>query len=489
MLLSCYKLPQQEDYLLELQNNNYSQRTIYNYERDLSIFARFLVDRDDEFGDVGKRTITHYKGYLLRGEHIEVHECDKRIIEELLEDLDENFGTDEKSKNKSADEGLNKNSEVVDGDDESDTSETPLRKDSEGVSRSKGSKSGGKNSEVSEHMLIDLKNGNLSPEDVLGVPGSGSKNKNRGRTSSGRQGGLNARSVNRMLSALRSYLKWMIDFDMEVPIPPEAVSLIKTDRKKSQVPELNEIIDLIEAPTKFEKNERVAARNRAMLEVLFSTGMRISELINLNLEQINEEGKIFIMGKGRKERFVYLTPRASHYLNEYIKIREKPDKNSSDEDSAASDGDSDDSAGRGGTEKSYDKSISKRSKNGVGAPTPASNADKKGLNKRFLKGKNGNEAVFIPYRGGRNGSTNPRISTNYLQEKIAEYRRRLGIVVPISAHTLRHGFATYLAEGGANPAAIQVLLGHESLNTTTRYVHASDRFAEKTHRKRHPLKK
>ena len=57
-----------------------------------------------------------------------------------------------------------------------------------------------------------------------------------------------------------------------------------------------------------------------------------------------------------------------------------------------------------------------------------------------------------------------------------------------SAHALRHGFATYLAEAGANPAAIQILLGHESLDTTTRYVHASDRYAEETHHKFHPLK-
>jgi len=63
----------------------------------------------------------------------------------------------------------------------------------------------------------------------------------------------------------------------------------------------------------------------------------------------------------------------------------------------------------------------------------------------------------------------------------------LDINIPISAHTLRHGFATYLAENGANPAAIQILLGHESLDTTTRYIHASDKFAEKTHHEFHPL--
>jgi len=117
--------------------------------------------------------------------------------------------------------------------------------------------------------------------------------------------------------------------------------------------------------------------------------------------------------------------------------------------------------------------------NGVGTPTLSTA-------KFAPAGKN---ALFVPYRGGRDGHTRGRISPNYLQEKIAEYRRRLGIVVPTSAHSLRHGFATYLAENGANPAAIQVLLGHESLQTTTRYVHASDKFAESEHRGKHPLKR
>ena len=81
-----------------------------------------------------------------------------------------------------------------------------------------------------------------------------------------------------------------------------------------------------------------------------------------------------------------------------------------------------------------------------------------------------------------------RISPNYLQMKIKQYREILHINVPTSAHSLRHGFATYLAESGANPAAIQILLGHESLDTTTRYVHASDRYAQKTHHDFHPLR-
>jgi site-specific recombinase XerD len=111
----------------------------------------------------------------------------------------------------------------------------------------------------------------------------------------------------------------------------------------------------------------------------------------------------------------------------------------------------------------------------------------------YLKYRTDNlQALFIPYRG-RNAndkaSFRRRISPNYVQERLKFYREKLKIIVPVSPHSLRHGFATYLAESGANPAAIQILLGHESLDTTTRYVHASDRYAEKTHGKFHPLKK
>jgi len=235
---------------------------------------------------------------------------------------------------------------------------------------------------------------------------------------------LNAYSINRMLSVLRSYFKYLIEMDYESPLPPDVIKMIKTIKKKPQVAELNELIKLIEFPSEIEKDKRVALRNRAMLEVLFSTGMRISELINLKINQIDKSGKIFVLGKGKKERFVYLTPRAFKIINDYIKIR------------------TDDS--------SY---------------------------------------VFIPYRGLNSPLfKDKKISANYLQAKIKQYRELLGINVPTSAHSLRHGFATYLAEAGANPAAIQVLLGHESLDTTTRYVHASDLYAQKNQQKFHPLK-
>jgi site-specific recombinase XerD len=235
---------------------------------------------------------------------------------------------------------------------------------------------------------------------------------------------LDSRSINRMLSALRAYLRYLIDIDYPCPLPPEAVKLTKTGRKHPQVAELDDLVRLIEAPSSLESNIKTALRNRAMLEMLFATGMRISELCNLNRSQIDDTGRIFITGKGRKQRFVYLTPRAKQHMDAYLVTRQDD------------------------------------------CP-----------------------ALFIPYAGRNVAKSRKRISTNYLQDRIKRYREKLKINVPTSAHSLRHGFATYLAEEGANPAALQILLGHESLDTTTRYVHASDKYAEETHRKYHPLAK
>lgn len=234
---------------------------------------------------------------------------------------------------------------------------------------------------------------------------------------------LSSGSINRILSSTRRYLDYLIDMDYEVPIAPKTIKLLRGEKKHPQVAELEELVKLIEFPSEFEKNNMVALRNRALLETLFATGMRISELVNLQRNQIDKTGRIFITGKGKKERFVYLTPRAHEHINNYLKERH------------------DDFP-----------------------------------------------ALFIPMSGLNVREKDKTISKNYLQAKIKQYRELLGINVPTSAHSLRHGFATYLAESGANPAAIQILLGHESLDTTTRYVHASDKFAEKSHKKFHPLK-
>lgn len=301
---------------MHIQANNYSKETLYNYERDLETFERFLSQEMDDipFSDITKRTIEQFKAYLNSRD----------------------------------------------------------RKTAKGAAAQKELQSG---------------------------------------------------SINRTLTSLRRFLSYLIDMDTKTPIAPESIKLLRMEKKHPQVSELEELKRLIEAPMKFEKNKTVALRNRAALEMLFASGMRISELISIKRTQIDRTGRIFIQGKGKKQRFVYLTERAKGHIDNYLKNRV------------------DDSP--------------------------------------FL---------FIPKRGSNAMDKSKHISPNYLQMKIKKYRELLNINIPTSAHSLRHGFATYLAEQGANPAAIQILLGHESLETTTRYVHASDKYAEATHKKFHPLK-
>ena len=235
---------------------------------------------------------------------------------------------------------------------------------------------------------------------------------------------LTSGSINRTLSSIRGYLKYLIKMDYKSPIAPQAIELLRTEKKHPRVGEFEEIIKLIESPTRLEKNEVVAIRNRAMLETLFSTGLRISELLNIKINDIDKSGRIFIKGKGKKERFVYLTNRAQKHIKKYLEVR----------------------------------------------------------------GQSDSPHLFLPYRGKNVHQKAKKVSPNYLEERIKKYRELIGLNIPISAHGIRHAFATYLAESGASPVAIQILLGHESLDTTTRYVQASDRYAERIFRKYHPLK-
>lgn len=234
---------------------------------------------------------------------------------------------------------------------------------------------------------------------------------------------LSSLSINRILSSLRSYLKFLIKIGFRTPIDPSSIELVKTEQKIPRVGEFQDILKLIEAPSLIEKNEIVAIRNRAILETLFSTGVRISELLNIKISDIDKEGRIFIRGKGKKERFVYLTPRAQRWIRKYLKLR-----------------------------------------------------------------NDHSPYLFVPLRGKNASAREKKISANYIQEKIKMYREILSLNIPITPHGFRRAFATYLAERGANPNAIQILLGHESLHTTTRYVQSSHRYAQRIFKKYHPLK-
>jgi integrase/recombinase XerD len=404
LLKKVPKLPDQDGFLLYLQNNAYSKQTIYNYARDLCILAVYLYTNKISFEKMSKEDINNYKGYLREGRHLDA-----------LDEVREEFLTTE----------------------------------------------GEEIEQYREDFLEDVYRKVYGSLGILDKPQN-----SRSRS----KGGLDGKSINRMLSALRSYLRFRIDMDKDIPFPPDAVSLIKTEKRAKKVASKKDLIALIESPMEFEKDEKVAFRNRAMLEILFASGMRISELINMDLDQLNSDGKIYILGKGNKERAAFLTPRSMDWLNKYLKIRlEHAFTNRSKEEQPTElDRLTSDLEGSDGNRR-YLKLVESYRRN------------------RFLD-RFDSKSVFIPFSGPNVNDEDCRLSTNYFQERIAEYRKRLGIQIPTSAHSLRHGFATYMAENGANASALQVLLGHESLDTTTRYVHGSEKFARETVEKYHPLR-
>lgn len=467
LLNSVPTLPDQEKFLLDLQSNNYSMQTILSYARDLAIFSVYLHFNKIEFKKVSKEDISNYKGYLRSGNH--------------LKDLD-------KVRRECMKSGL-------------DT--TDIDSEALGGSARALKKTGGMNTPVDESENIN-EHSRESKEaymddflthvysKVYGSLGILDRPLNSRARS---ENGLDVRSINRMLSALRSYLKFRISWDLEIPLPPDAISMVKSEKKMKKVASFEDLVRLIESPMEFEKDEKVALRNRCMLEMLFATGMRISELISLDLEQLNVEGKMYITGKGRKERRIFVTPRALGWVNKYLKLRLEY---------AFSDRVKEEQPGI--VDSLYnDLGIERKEENMKPRETNEDDISK-GLNLEVFDSENrkyislvenyrkndflkkfDSPALFIPLSGSRSRKANARISTNYFQEKIADYRRRLGIQIPTSAHSLRHGYATYLAQQGASPAALQVLLGHESLDTTTKYVHASEKFAEDTVKKNHPL--
>lgn len=467
LLNSIPKLPEQDKYLLYLQNNAYSSLTVINYARDLSIFSVYLHFNNIDFNKLSKEDISNYKGYLGSGNH--------------LKDLDRIRG-------KYLESGLN----TAESDSEAPRGSTRLGKSLSGMNRpveedENTKKVTGGFPQVYEDDFLTVVYGK-----VYGSLGILKRPLNsRARSING----LDVRSINRMLSALRSYLKFRIEWDLDIPVPPDAIKMVKADKKVKKVASLEDLTRLIESPMEFEKDERVALRNRCMLEMLFATGMRISELIGLNIEQLNMHGRLYILGKGKKERAVFMTSRSLGWLNKYLKLRLEY---------AFSDREKEDQPGNIDklfTDIGVDTENMKRRETNLEEPIS------QGLNLEVFDSENrkyiklieeyrmnkflekfNSPALFIPFVGMGSKKPNCRLSTNYFQEKIADYRKRLGIQIPTSAHSLRHGFATYMAEDGASPVALQVLLGHESLETTTKYVHASEKFAEETVKKNHPLK-
>ncbi|HEV8601123.1 MAG TPA: site-specific tyrosine recombinase/integron integrase [Patescibacteria group bacterium] len=219
------------------------------------------------------------------------------------------------------------------------------------------------------------------------------------------------------LIALRSFLKYLAKRDVKT-LAAEKIELPKTPSRTVEFLEVEDVERLI-AATDMEENKIVSARDKAILQFLFSTGLRISELVTLKKDSLNlKKGEFTVRGKGDKLRLVFLSKPATQSLISYLDMREDNSKALFI---------------RHDEKESVDKQIKSMTKTVAG------------------------------------------LTARSVQRIIKKYAKWAGIVKKITPHTLRHSFATDLLTNGADLRAVQELLGHASISTTQIYTHLTNR--------------
>ena len=231
--------------------------------------------------------------------------------------------------------------------------------------------------------------------------------------------GMSASTQSRILSGVKSFYKYLLLEENIAKDPTELIEAPKIGRKIPDTLTIEEIVKLINA---IDLSHPQGERNRAILEVLYSCGLRVSELINLKISNwYKKEGIIKVIGKGNKERFAPIGSIANKYLNIYVnQIR---------------------------------------------------------CHQTIQKGQE--DYIFL----NRNGKKITRVMIFYI---IRDLTKKIGLKKIISPHTFRHSFASHLIEGGANLRAVQEMLGHESITTTEIYTHLSKEFIREEIISHHP---
>ena len=231
---------------------------------------------------------------------------------------------------------------------------------------------------------------------------------------------LKRNTQNYFMIALRAFLKYLARIDIET-LSPEKVELGESDPAPLKILEETHLKSLLEAPDVTKKD---GIRDRAILEVLFSTGLRVSELASLNTETINLNRKEFgIVGKGGKERVVFISDSAADWLQKYLDVR-----------------------------------------------------------------KDSFKPLFIRFQGKvvlENNGEAMRLSTRSIERTVEKYVKLLGFSVKATPHTLRHSFATDLLINGADIRSVQEMLGHSSIQTTQIYTHVTNAHLKDVHKAFH----
>lgn len=232
----------------------------------------------------------------------------------------------------------------------------------------------------------------------------------------GKGGKLSRRTQGYHAIALRSFLKWLIKNDHKV-MPPDRIDLPKVEERQVKFLSGEHVDRLLNAPT---LSSIQGKRDKAILEVFFSTGLRVSELTKLNRDKVDLDRREFgIIGKGGRARVVFLSTRASDWLRRYIEAR-------------------------------HDKF----------------------------------KPLFIRHKGKiepTNPDEKMRLTPRSVQRMIKKYVKKVKLPVEATPHVLRHSFATDLLMAGADIRSVQEMLGHKNISTTQIYTHVTNKQLKDVH--------
>jgi integrase/recombinase XerC len=229
-------------------------------------------------------------------------------------------------------------------------------------------------------------------------------------------------SITRRISELRSFCRYLVREGILATNPIKAISSPKVPKRLPDYLDVQEVEALLAAP---DTTEPQGQRDRAILEVLYASGLRVSELVSLNLSNVDlQQGELRVWGKGAKERVALLGEPARKALRHYIQD---------------------------------------------GRP-------------KLIKENQATKALFVNRLGSR-------LSTRSVSSILDKYAKLAGLGRRVTPHIMRHTFATHLLDGGADLRTVQELLGHADLSSTQIYTHVSQSRVREVYRKAHPRAK
>lgn len=236
--------------------------------------------------------------------------------------------------------------------------------------------------------------------------------------------------------ALRTFLKWLIKNDYKV-LAPEKIDLPKAESRSLKFLEAEQLETLLNQPT---ISHPRGLRDKAIMEMLFSTGLRVSELVKLNRENINLDKREFgVIGKGGRARVVFLSDRCVEWLQIYLDKRDDEWR-----------------------------------------PLFVSYAGKK----QESSNRNQDPKLDLSKKNKEHGEK-MRLSARTVQRVVEKYVKKAKLPIKITPHGIRHSFATDLLRAGADIRSVQEMLGHKNISTTQIYTHVTNKQLKEIHEQFH----